>query len=82
MEQIFEASSCLYIFQELAEPSIGDAFQSCVQQGANRVIVSPFFLSPGRHWSQVGLHRTLSCLSVNCQYDSLSSIIEPVSISF
>ncbi|KAL2335719.1 hypothetical protein Fmac_016932 [Flemingia macrophylla] len=37
---------------ELAEPSIRDAFQSCVKQGAHRVIVSPFFLSPGRHWSQ------------------------------
>ncbi|WJX83624.1 sirohydrochlorin ferrochelatase [Trifolium repens] len=37
---------------ELAEPSIGDAFQSCVRQGARRVIISPFFLSPGRHWSQ------------------------------
>ncbi|XP_022642049.1 sirohydrochlorin ferrochelatase, chloroplastic [Vigna radiata var. radiata] len=38
--------------QELAEPSIRDAFQSCVQRGAHRIIVSPFFLSPGRHWSQ------------------------------
>ncbi|XP_061359615.1 sirohydrochlorin ferrochelatase, chloroplastic isoform X2 [Gastrolobium bilobum] len=37
---------------ELAEPSIGDAFQSCVQQGANHIIVSPFFLAPGKHWSQ------------------------------
>ncbi|KAL1538538.1 sirohydrochlorin ferrochelatase [Salvia divinorum] len=37
---------------ELAEPSIKDAFDSCVQQGATRVIVSPFFLSPGRHWHQ------------------------------
>ncbi|KDO55190.1 hypothetical protein CISIN_1g023828mg [Citrus sinensis] len=37
---------------ELAEPSIKDAFGSCVQQGANRVIVSPFFLFPGRHWCQ------------------------------
>ncbi|KAA8548133.1 hypothetical protein F0562_004606 [Nyssa sinensis] len=37
---------------ELAEPSIRDAFSSCVQQGANRVIVSPFFLFPGRHWHQ------------------------------
>ncbi|KAK7300757.1 hypothetical protein RJT34_11607 [Clitoria ternatea] len=37
---------------ELAEPSIRDAFQSCIQQGADRIIVSPFFLSPGRHWSQ------------------------------
>ncbi|GAV61062.1 CbiX domain-containing protein [Cephalotus follicularis] len=37
---------------ELAEPSIKDAFGLCVQQGADRVIVSPFFLSPGRHWYQ------------------------------
>ncbi|PIN21827.1 hypothetical protein CDL12_05460 [Handroanthus impetiginosus] len=37
---------------ELAEPSIKDAFDSCVQQGALRVIVSPFFLFPGRHWHQ------------------------------
>ncbi|XP_021758013.1 sirohydrochlorin ferrochelatase, chloroplastic-like [Chenopodium quinoa] len=37
---------------ELAEPSIKDAFSSCVQQGANRVIISPFFLFPGRHWHQ------------------------------
>ncbi|XP_017238362.1 sirohydrochlorin ferrochelatase, chloroplastic isoform X1 [Daucus carota subsp. sativus] len=37
---------------ELAEPSIKDAFASCVQQGVNRVIVSPFFLFPGRHWNQ------------------------------
>ncbi|KAL6136259.1 hypothetical protein ACLB2K_061558 [Fragaria x ananassa] len=37
---------------ELAEPLIQDAYNSCVEQGANRVIVSPFFLLPGRHWNQ------------------------------
>uniref|UniRef100_A0A804JUG8 Sirohydrochlorin ferrochelatase n=1 Tax=Musa acuminata subsp. malaccensis TaxID=214687 RepID=A0A804JUG8_MUSAM len=37
---------------ELAEPSIRDAFKLCVQEGAKRVIVSPFFLFPGRHWQQ------------------------------
>ncbi|XP_028772322.1 sirohydrochlorin ferrochelatase, chloroplastic-like [Neltuma alba] len=37
---------------ELAEPSIADAFESCIQQGACRIIVSPFFLFPGRHWHQ------------------------------
>ncbi|CAN8302987.1 unnamed protein product [Cochlearia groenlandica] len=37
---------------ELAEPSIKDAFSLCVQQGAKRVVVSPFFLFPGRHWHQ------------------------------
>ncbi|XP_074584260.1 sirohydrochlorin ferrochelatase, chloroplastic isoform X2 [Curcuma longa] len=37
---------------ELAEPSISDAFKLCVEKGATRVIVSPFFLFPGRHWLQ------------------------------
>lgn len=37
---------------ELADPSIKDAFGLCVQQGAHRIIVSPFFLFPGRHWHQ------------------------------
>ncbi|XP_020576407.1 sirohydrochlorin ferrochelatase, chloroplastic isoform X2 [Phalaenopsis equestris] len=35
---------------ELAEPTIKDAFRLCVQQGANHIIISPFFLLPGRHW--------------------------------
>ncbi|GBG69997.1 hypothetical protein CBR_g4824 [Chara braunii] len=35
---------------ELAEPSIAMAFDRCVQRGANLVVVSPYFLSPGRHW--------------------------------
>ncbi|KAK8607265.1 hypothetical protein V6N13_053007 [Hibiscus sabdariffa] len=37
---------------ELAEPSIRDAFGLCVERGADRVIISPFFLFPGRHWYQ------------------------------
>jgi sirohydrochlorin ferrochelatase len=37
---------------ELAEPSIATAFDRCVAQGARRVVVFPYFLSPGRHWSQ------------------------------
>lgn len=35
---------------ELAEPSIAAAFRRCVEQGAKRVVVFPYFLSPGRHW--------------------------------
>lgn len=35
---------------ELAEPSIQTAFNRCVEQGAQRVVVAPYFLSPGRHW--------------------------------
>ncbi|EAQ82176.1 CbiX/SirB N-terminal domain-containing protein [Blastopirellula marina] len=37
---------------ELAEPSIAAAFARCVAQGAGLVIVHPYFLSPGRHWSE------------------------------
>ncbi len=34
---------------ELAEPGIAQAFEKCVRQGATRIIVHPYFLSPGRH---------------------------------
>lgn len=37
---------------ELAEPTIEMAFGRCAEQGANVVVVCPFFLLPGRHWSQ------------------------------
>ena len=34
---------------ELAEPTIAQAFDACVRQGATRVVVHPYFLSPGKH---------------------------------
>mmetsp|Transcript_37226 Transcript_37226/g.44993 ORF Transcript_37226/g.44993 Transcript_37226/m.44993 type:complete len:201 (-) Transcript_37226:349-951(-) len=37
---------------ELAKPSISDAFEACVSRGADTVVISPYFLSPGRHWKQ------------------------------
>jgi sirohydrochlorin ferrochelatase len=37
---------------ELAEPSIASAYARCVQRGAQRVVVCPFFLGPGKHWTQ------------------------------
>lgn len=37
---------------ELAEPSIAAAFDACVARGARTVVVSPYFLLPGRHWRQ------------------------------
>lgn len=37
---------------ELAEPSIATAFDRCVQRGASVVVVCPYFLLPGRHWTQ------------------------------
>jgi sirohydrochlorin ferrochelatase len=37
---------------EIAEPSIATAYGRCVQRGASRVIVCPFFLGPGKHWNE------------------------------
>jgi sirohydrochlorin cobaltochelatase len=37
---------------ELAEPSIAAAFGRCAEQGAELVIVMPYFLGPGRHSRQ------------------------------
>ena len=37
---------------ELAEPTIAQAFAKCVERGATRVVVFPYFLSPGRHWTE------------------------------
>jgi len=37
---------------ELAAPTIAEAFARCAEQGATRVIVFPYFLSPGRHWTE------------------------------
>ena len=34
---------------EIAEPSIEQAFERCVAAGAQKVVLHPFFLSPGRH---------------------------------
>ena len=37
---------------ELAEPSIATAYAMCVKRGAKRILVVPFFLGPGKHWTQ------------------------------
>ncbi len=37
---------------ELAEPSIATAYARCVERGAEQVVVIPFFLGPGKHWTQ------------------------------
>ena len=36
---------------EIAEPSIATAYAACVKRGATRVVVCPFFLGPGKHWT-------------------------------
>jgi sirohydrochlorin ferrochelatase len=37
---------------EMAEPSIGAAFDRCVERGAKCVVVCPYFLLPGKHWKE------------------------------
>lgn len=37
---------------EIAEPSIATAFDACVAQGATTVVISPYFLLPGKHWTE------------------------------
>ncbi len=37
---------------ELAEPSIATAYATCVKRGAERIVICPFFLGPGKHWTE------------------------------
>jgi len=37
---------------EIAEPSIAEGIEACVEKGATHIIVHPFFLGPGRHASE------------------------------
>ncbi|MCL4694769.1 MAG: cobalamin biosynthesis protein CbiX [Candidatus Hydrogenedentes bacterium] len=34
---------------EIAEPTLAQAFARCVERGAKRIVVVPYFLAPGRH---------------------------------
>jgi sirohydrochlorin ferrochelatase len=38
-----------YAHMELAEPTISQALDSCVAEGAEVIVVHPYFLAPGRH---------------------------------
>lgn len=44
-------------YLELAEPNIGTACRTCVEQGATRIVMAPYFLSAGVH-----VHRDLAKL--------------------
>ena len=37
---------------ELAMPDIAAAYAACVEKGARRVVVLPFFLGEGKHWTK------------------------------
>ncbi len=44
--------SISHAFLELASPNIGDAIDQCVAQGAEKILLLPYFLSAGRHVQQ------------------------------
>lgn len=43
---------------EISEPLIATAFKKCVDRGATKVVVVPYFLAPGKHW-----HKDIPALS-------------------
>jgi len=46
-ENIFQIIK--YCHMELADPTIEDAFNQCVMEGAREITIHPYFLVPGRH---------------------------------
>lgn len=36
---------------DIAEPSIATAYDRCVARGALHLIICPYFLGPGKHWT-------------------------------
>lgn len=63
---------------ELCEPSIETAYTKCVQRGAKRVIVVPFFLSFGKHWTRdiPSLLSQAACRFPGTEYQ----LVEPLGI--
>jgi len=49
VRQISSFAIVHYAHMELAEPTIQQGVDACVAEGAEEVIVHPYFLSPGRH---------------------------------
>lgn len=47
MTQSFDTVACAFL--ELAEPSIPAGIEACVQEGAQQLVIVPYFLSAGRH---------------------------------
>lgn len=49
MREHFGLSIVHYAHMELEQPTIQQGFDACVADGAEEVIVQPYFLGPGRH---------------------------------
>ena len=62
LAELFNSSTGYSIVEpahmELAEPTIEQAFDACVSKGAEAIVLSPYFLFPGKHW-QIDLPKLL-----------------------
>lgn len=47
--RISALSSSPELARQLAEPSLARAFDRCVERGAQKIVIHPYFLLPGRH---------------------------------
>lgn len=41
-----------YAHMEIAEPTIAQGFDACVEDGAREVVIHPYFLAPGDHYNE------------------------------
>ena len=59
---------------ELASPDIDAAYRACVAQGAQYIVVHPYFLAPGRHW-----HKDIPELAraAACKHPETSCVVTP-----
>jgi sirohydrochlorin ferrochelatase len=49
VKEISDFEIVCWAHMELAEPTVQQGFDACIERGAEEVIVHPYFLSPGRH---------------------------------
>ena len=42
-------AAAVHAFLQYAPPSLPDAVSRCVEQGAGRIVIVPFFVQPGNH---------------------------------
>jgi sirohydrochlorin ferrochelatase len=49
MRERFGVRIVHYAHMELEQPTIQEGFDACVAEGAQEIIVQPYFLGPGRH---------------------------------
>ena len=67
-------SPCLAAFLELASPTIPEGARQCLDRGASRIVLLPFFLSAGMH-----VTRDLQdwCVRLGQEYPQIQFLLAP-----